>query len=243
MTEPLQRVQPDYTTVLPSPLTQEAVTKKIRSDLGAPRRVVELDDFQLAAAISDALDLFNTYRVREVYGLYNNLSGRVIIPITNPEVFDVIQCDFLLKTVIDYENLNIFELDFRIKNLKGGSGDYFEYRMINEMNKRAFSSETEWFYDMDQRKLYLDARGGPWLVEYTMAIPFKLGNIPRGYIINFIKAVRAYAKFRLYEMRTKTPVMLPTGAEKMGENLKDEADKDIEQVIEWLQQPSAPIFG
>lgn len=233
----------DYTKVLPNVLTQQAVTEYIKSKLGAPRRVIELDEFQWASCISDALDMYNMYKAREIYGYYPHLSGRVSIPITNTEVYDVTQVDFLYEMIVDYENLNVFELDFRIKNLKGGAGDYFEYRMIREMNKRAFSSEADWTYNTETRTLHLSANGGPYLVQYTMVIPFKLGNIPRNYFHLYMKAVESFAKLRLFEMRSKTPLLLPGGPEKYGENLKVEAEADLELVRTKLQEPSAPVFG
>lgn len=233
----------DYRAILPMPLTQEAVEAKIRSDLGHPRRIVEIDAFQMAGAITDSLDLFNRFKAKELFGYRQHVSGRISITITNNDVYDVTQVDFLDENIVDYDNLNVFELDFRIKNLKGGSGDYFEYRMINSMNKRAFSSDPDWNYDNDSRVLLIHAAGGPYTIQYTMVVPYRLDNIPRNFYNIFLRTVLAYAKLRLYEMRSRTPLMLPTGNERDGENFKTEAEDALAKIESELPEPAPPIVG
>jgi len=225
------------------PLTQQGVIDRTKRSLGYPVRSLELTDEQIADAISDAIYLFNRYKPRLYYGTLENVADRTVIQIDN-DIDDIIEVQFVREGVGIYNyDMNIFTLDKMLSWRRLGAGDYYEWQHWVEMAKRSFSADPDWFYDQENRRLYIYITGGPYHVMFTGIKNHTLATIPKRLVPEFLMAVEAYCRLRIAEIRSRTPLILPTGNVDVGPRDEDKAKEMLDNLIAKLSEPVPPLMG
>jgi hypothetical protein len=132
-------------------LTEASLIKYVRERLGEPVIVVELEDeFHIKAAISQALEIYGSYKPVERIGSFQVVIQKQNYVFTSAQcgrgIMDLFKPD-LLRQPISLEQFDVFKYHTHLPNLD--PGDYFQERVWWEEVRRSAGSDDDWYFEPD----------------------------------------------------------------------------------------------
>lgn len=220
--------------------------------LGACLVKVELSSMQVDDAIDDALDVFNQYLCKPEPRVESSRSGSVTIPL-KPGDRGVIEVQMLLpRNPMDYAQINIFEIMYRMVFPRLPLGDWYMLRSYYKMFQQIRGTEPDWYVDESTNTLYFDCWSGPYDIFYVVARDMELEDfvtLKPAYTRLIKKYALAEAKMTLSNVRGKygDSIPVPGGTLRTdAAQLRQEGDlakKEVEQQLESMARfRTSPII-
>jgi len=226
-------------------LTTVYMTGAMERRLGYGRRGVELLAEHFGEAISQALDLWNEFRSRVVYGRAQSVITRESEPYSIDLDDDCLGCRAVFFLVPYYDvagGLTVFELTEQLTITKLGIKDIALSRSAWENYRRVRGVEPSWHVDEESspRKLVFYAPSGPYDAGYELLYPWTDPvQIKADRDALFLRAVEGFVRYVLAEIRGKfggTVIAPGGGSFKLNSDMQyQRAEKILEEVRETLR--------
>lgn len=255
--------------------TELELTQRIKSRLGAGRRILEFSEQtssgefdHLAEAIDQALDLFNKYLFRTEYAfIAESTNENVTVDFSgDDELLRVVRVDFTKPSEISAGQEDVFSLAARLQGGgyyggyggrhgrmapagRYGFGDIAFWKHHDEAVSRITSTDPDWIWDEDNRRLVLTMPGGGYEVTYQKAYAHTLATLPNNYVHDFLKVAEGYARIILAEIRGKfgTQIPGPTGGTTTDADIQrnrgETLIREVEEQLQKLPLNALPEFG
>jgi len=210
---------------------------RVSSRLGRDRRNIELADEHWCEAISQSMDLLNTYLFRPVWA---NLGEQQAESLTvkfgdllgSPDTYDA-NLRSVVRVIFHDPNSGStpisddpFLLTSRLVSGAGGYlggslggrsstgryslGDIALWQQRSEISMRLAGNDPDWLWDEANRQLVISMPSGrTYDVTYLKAYSYTPNNLPSGYFHYFLKSLEGFARIILADIRGKFGQQIP----------------------------------